>query len=70
MEIRDIYLYVCMYVCMYVCCCFSMVRSRTRLRITLTARRAGHFTWEGEALTNAMDISIAHTHTVEEKETN
>ena len=37
-----------------------MVRSRARLRITLTARRTAHFTWAGVALTNATDSSIPH----------
>ena len=63
MVISDIYIFVCMYVYMYICryIVLSMVRSRTRLRITLTARRTGHFTWAGVALTNTVDSSIAHT---------
>ena len=39
-----------------------MVCSRARLRITLTARRTGHFMWAGVALTNTADSSIVHTH--------
>ena len=37
--------------------------SRARLRITLTARRTGHFTQAGVALTNTAESIIAHTHT-------
>ena len=40
---------------------FSMVHSRARLRIALTAQRSAHFTWVGVALTNTTDSSIAHT---------
>ena len=47
-----------MYVCIY---SFLLVRSRARLRLTLTARRTAHFMWAGVALTNATECSIAHT---------
>ena len=40
---------------------FFMVRSRVRLRITLTVQPTEHFMWAGVALTNAADSSIAHT---------
>ena len=46
---------------MYVFIFFSMVCSHARLRITLIIRRTGYFTLAGVALTNATDISTAHT---------
>ena len=61
---------ICNYIYLYVCIVFFMVRSRARLRITLTARQTAHFTRARVALTSAVDSSIAHTHTVEEKEKN
>ena len=62
MEIGDIYIY--MYVCMY--SFFYGTFTRASTNYLDTARRIAHFMRAREALTNAMDGSIAHT--VEEKD--
>ena len=46
------------YLYMYVCIVFSMIHSRARLRIILTARRIGHFMQAVVALTYAADSTI------------
>ena len=58
MEIHDIiYIFICMYVCMY--SFYGTFRSRARLR-----QRATNSTFHagGVTLTNALDSSIALTH--------
>ena len=56
------------YIYVYVqCVVFSMVHSRARLRIPLTARQTAYFSQVAVAMTNATDSSIAHTPQKEKK---
>ena len=47
-----------------------MVRSRVRVRITLTVQQTEHFMRAGVALPNAADSSIAHTPLKKRKQIN
>ena len=55
MEIRDIF------ICMNVCKVFSMVRSRTHLRITLIELDELHISHGRSSPTSDTDSNIAHT---------
>ena len=62
MEIRDIYLYVCINSFYY----GTFARASTS---NLHERQTAPFTRAGVAMTDAADSSL-HTHTIEEKEAN